>query len=715
MAGFWIIVIFFEFIQCKRVPRKLAHGAGWDAHGASQAQPDQITVKPNTMANTQHAESDRPPETAYDPNYAQQQGYTPSPHLQPHTAYPPTPDASIVAGPKTELSGTLNTGDKMNFNVIGFPNTDNGSFGVKIGTTVTKLSALDTFPLWNGTVADATETVEYKYVKLDDAGTVIEEEPFLRRLTQPKAIKAKTTPNEFFQRNTTFWTLPNVPQVYEGELPSNSNALEAEDQIATIHVTCDPAYIDSILKTPSSDEAHNPAPVDFRYINAEKFLSVKNISMKISGKSSMDFNKQAFKFEFEDSKNQSFFHRQHIKLRSETQDPTMMREKVYIDVLNAIGVPTQQGVWVRFYANKKPIGLYLMVDDISKSFLRQTVHHGDKSVVTGSLIQMNAPKVDQQASLTYLGPLTTNYPKYVYTMVNLGNNPPTDPYHQLIELMEVLKGFDPVTTPDPIAFWQDKIDLDGFLRNMAMEYLGGSWDAYWHSGSNYFLYYNPTLNGTLSSSGANSKRAAPVPPGRWQWISTDFDGTFGNGDPTDSLTTYEAWATDFGQFDRPMVTKLILKCQPIRARFDQMLREIVGWCFKPEGLFPRIGVYEQMLAPEVAWDIAIDRTGNPGKNNQFTIEDFHNSIKGPVDRIRIGIKPWIEGRTKDLQAQLAFQVQPGTPDRVPRPVRHKKKLDGTDDSQADVVSNDAHRPVSSLWIPTMLTLAAAYLLRLLVI
>ncbi|KAG0221659.1 hypothetical protein BGW41_006629 [Actinomortierella wolfii] len=576
---------------------------------------------------------------------------------------------------------------EIRFNVVGIPDSEQGSFGVKIGTSVTKLASTpDTFPLWSGIVPDATATVEYKYVKLNDAGTVIEEEAFVRRLTDAKAIANKTSLNEFFQRETTLWTLPNVPQVYEGILPSPSSALEAENQIATVHVTVDPVQLDTMLKNPTNGMV---ALVDFRYINAHKFHAQTQIKMKISGKSSTEFNKQAFKFDFDDKLNQTFFHRLHIKLRSQTQDPTMMREKVYIDVLNSIGVPTQQGVWVRLYMNKKSMGLYLMVDDISKSFLKQTIHQDDDTVARGSLIQMNAPVIEQQADLVYKGPSSANYPPEVYKMVNLGNNPPTDPLHQLILFMKDLSDFDPQTNPNPLAFWEERIDLEGFLRNMAMEYLAGSWDAYWYSGSNYFMYFNPKLGG-----GSNNPSAGT--PGRWQWISTDFDGTFGNGDPTDTLTTYEAWVPSFASHDRPMVTKVILKCNPIRQRFEQILRDIVGWCFKPEGLFPRIDVYEKMLSAEIEWDLKISRAGYPGKSNNWTPQDFHNSIMGPVNKMAIGIKPWIVGRTKDLQAQLNFQIQAGAPDRVPRPVRRKKNGDDDDDGSKADADSKGSRMVSTV-------------------
>jgi spore coat protein CotH len=346
-----------------------------------------------------------------------------------------------------------------------------------------------------------------------------------------------------------------------------------------------------------------------------------------------------------------------------------MREKLYIDMLNAIGVPTQQGAWVRLYVNSNPIGLYLMVDDIGSSFVKQTIHHGDPFQTKGSLWQMNAPQVDIQADLVYIGPNATEYPNDCYKMKTLGSNPTLEPMSQLIQFMKDLKDFD-VNSTDSIAFWEQRMDLDGFLKNMAMEYLGGSWDAYWWSGSNYFMYFNPAMN-----------------PGKWQWISTDFDGTFGDGDPTDILTTYESWSNDTISHDHPLVSKLILRNKAIADRFQGILKDIVSYAFKPEGLFPRIDAYEKMLSLDIQWEYSINRAKYPGKTNSWTVQDFHQSLIGPVKDMNLGVKPWITGRTQGVEQQFGFKVLEGTPDRVQRPAHYPEG--GSSDVDMFTTSNEA--------------------------
>ncbi|KAF9194531.1 hypothetical protein BGZ51_009094 [Haplosporangium sp. Z 767] len=545
----------------------------------------------------------------------------------------------------------------VTYNVVGYPDAPTGSFGVSIDGTITKLATTDaTFPLWSGTVAGASASKPYKYVKLDGNGSPILQEDFVRTLEDPTA---NHTRYDFFDREITKAKLPDVPLVYEPWVSRNSKVFD-DTVIATIHAVGDANVFEAMLRNPQDAP---PMQVDFRYINDKLVHNVKNVTFGLSGKSSRDFQKMAFKFEFDTDNNQTFFRRPNIKLRSASEDPTFTREKLQIDMLNVVGIPTQQGAWVRLFMNSLPVGLYLMVDDIGKSFLKQTVHNDDENIVRGALWQMNAPKVESQADLNYIGPLASDYCAYCYTMKNLGSNPADAPMTQLLQFMKDLQAFDPNGT-GAIAYWEERADIEGILRNFAMEYLSSQWDAYWLSGSNYFMYFNPTMG----------------PNGKWQWIPTDFDGTFGNGDPYEKFVAYQTYA-DFTTHDRPLVSKLIIQNKEINARFEQIIKDIVGYAYKPEALFPRIDAYEKMLAKDVAWDYSIDRSSYPGKTNGWNASDFHGSFIQGTKTMSFGIKPWIESRVMELQKQLQFTVVPGTPDRVKRPVRPPK--DGKTDVEGD--------------------------------
>ncbi|KAF9925450.1 hypothetical protein FBU30_004757 [Linnemannia zychae] len=566
----------------------------------------------------------------------------------------------------------------ITFNVVGYPSSPQNSFGVSINGQITKLVANEnTFPVWTGVVPGTTSQVQYSYVEINAAGAAVKTEPFVRKLINESHI---TTQNEFFERQTTTWELPKVPYTYLATYPSKTKAFK-QKQIATIHITAPAAEMNEMNTAPKEDKDYR---VTFRFINADTIYTQRNITMRTAGKSSKEHSKQSFAFKFDTDYNQTFFSRPNIKLRSMVQDPAMIREKLYIDVLNSVGVPTQQGAWVRLFVNNQPYGLYLMVDDIKKSFLKQTVHAGNPTVLLGSLIQMNAWL--EQADLVYKGPLSSQYCVYCYESQNLGNNPINDSLKELAVFMKDLQDFNPTATPNPISYWNDtRLDLDGFLRCMALEYLMGAFDMYWYSGSNYFMYKNPVMGPANGG-------------GKWQWIPTDMDGTFGSGYPTSTLPSYKNY-TDFAvRGQHPLVQKLILGNTQIQAKFEETLKEIVSTVFKPEAMNPRAEAYHRMLSADAKWDFSITRP-SVGKNNNFTFEDFTNNLNQKTRNMQSGVLPWIANMSALVANELKFTIPAGVVDRVPPPPKKGDQGDPEDEEDdvpgQDVPSGDSHVPNSA--------------------
>ncbi|KAK5814915.1 coth protein-domain-containing protein [Linnemannia elongata] len=569
----------------------------------------------------------------------------------------------------------------ITFSCIGYPAAGN-TMGVKIGDAITKLTANETsFPVHSATVPGTTSAVQYSYVEVNAAGVAVKSEAFVRKLNQTTDT---WTENEFFERPITHHVIPRLPYTYLATYPSKSKAFK-ETQIATLHLTGDKVAIDALNTNPNTEAE---ARVSFRFINAKTVYTQTNITLKTSGKSSKEFAKQSYKIKFDTDYNQTFFSRPNIKLRSMATEPTYLREKTYIDTLNAVGVPTQQGSYVRLFINNEAYGLYLMVDDIKKSFLKQTVHSGDNLVIPGSLIQANAPTLSEQADLAYKGPLTAAYGKETYTMQNLGNNPIAEPLSQLITFMKDLQDFDPLTTADPINYWNaTRLDLDGFLRNMALEYLFGGFDNYWMAGSNYFIYYNPTLG----------------PAGKWQWLPTDFDGTFGNGAEIDPKGSYKT-LFNFTP-DHPLVSKLIIKNTAINGLFTTILKEIVSTTFKPEAMNPHIEAVNKMISLDAKWDLALTRK-SPGKNPGFTFDDFNNNLVNITKDMSGAIKPWIADRATAISTELAFTIPAGTVDRVaPPPRKGGNGDDDDDDSTPDGGNASHHSGAASFTVSAMAVVA----------
>ncbi|KAG0206138.1 hypothetical protein BGX28_002358 [Mortierella sp. GBA30] len=517
----------------------------------------------------------------------------------------------------------------VTYNVIGFPDAETNTYAVEIDRELYPLqTSEDTFPLWSAKVADVSASSGYRYVQLNDKNDVITRETFERYFTNKDAT---TTLNEFFNRQTTITTLPVIKQVYKDVRPKPSKAFDSS-QIGTIHLTADPATFADMMNNPL-DKTRKGIKAGFRFFNADTVYSVDEVNLKVSGHASRKYRKVSLRIKFDDDKGETFFDRPIIKLRAEYIEPTMIREKLYLDILNSVGVASCQGSYVRVYVNGKPHGFYLMVEDIDKPFIRTTIHHGavKGKKALGSLYQIGS---GGRATMLYNGPHTANYDP-IYENKIRGHNPKNEPMKQFIAFMKDLHDWDPAADGG-VAYWKKRLDLDGYLRSMALEYLAGSWDASWFRGHNYFIYYNP-----------QSKV--------WQFIPTDFDHTFSNGNRPEVDTTYKKFAQSTlsdKSSDHPLVTKLIYKNKDINKKFENVLLTITQGVFNNEALDARIDAYVKQIEEDVAWEHSIDRSKLPGKKLAWTMDNFHDSIIGPVKNVKNGIKPWIARRAKSVPLQI---------------------------------------------------------------
>ncbi|KAF9987658.1 hypothetical protein BGZ75_000305 [Mortierella antarctica] len=530
----------------------------------------------------------------------------------------------LVAGLLALVSSVL---ADVTYNVIGFPDARANTFAVEVNGELHPLrSTKDSFPLWSTKVMGVSAPSSYRYVQLNHNKRVVAREEFVRSLTG-----RTTTPNEFFNRENTFTVLPGIKQVYKDVRPKDIGVFDGT-QIATIHLTMDPAKFEDMMNHPK-DENRERVPATFRFINAHKVYSTNDVKVKISGHGSRKFRKVSLHVEFEKTKKGMFFDRSAIKLRAEYNDPTMIREKLYLDLLDSVGVGSSQGSFTRVYVNGKPHGLFLMVEDIGESMLMQTIHHGAIKDVNalGSLYQMGT-------TVEFKGMRAASYQQNLYKNIIQGNNPKDEPMKQFIAFMKDLEDWDPADTKG-VAYWKERLDLDGFLRSMALEYLTGAFDSFWWNAHNYYMYFNPQRK-------------------IWQFIPIDFDHSFSAGRRLDVDETYKEYAQTCegsNAKSRPMVSKLICKNKDINKRFETILLTITRGVFNYAALENRVYAYETQMQEEVAWDFAIDRSKRPGLDFGWDFNNFHKTIWGPFPKKAYkGIMPWVRSRVESVANQFAM-------------------------------------------------------------
>lgn len=376
--------------------------------------------------------------------------------------------------------------------------------------------------------------------------------------------------------------------------------------------------------------------------SANENVVIEDAKIELSGHSMREFAKLTYHLKF--PKATPLLDLTSLKLRSGENDKSMIREKLYVDLLNNIGVPAQQTTYVRLFWNGEPIGLFVAMEVLRENWVRKVLHPNITNVPVGSLWRMNASG-GKEANLEWLGPATKKdiYDRYILLIKNQ-NGPKDSDMSDLIAFMKDLKDYNPKKTKDPIAYWQRRLDLDVFLKSMVMEYLTTAFDAYWQSGSNYQMYHDPVTK-------------------KWVWLPMDFDDTFSR----DIVSYKKIPRINKKGFESHLVSKLILDTPAINAKFEDLVKTVTSYIFNPQALNPYLDAYVHMIEEDVAWDRKLPRVAKGGKTYNFKLDDLYRGVQQDL-------KGWIKERYTQIQKDMKFKSPTVVTNRVPPHNMHPMQL-----------------------------------------
>ena len=164
------------------------------------------------------------------------------------------------------------------------------------------------------------------------------------------------------------------------------------------------------------------------------------------------------------------------------------------------------------------------------------------------------------------------------------------------------------------------MDVDLFLRTLAVNVAVGMWDDYWNNTNNFYLYFD-------KAEGTDYKVF---------FIPYDYDNTLGttaNCGVQSDAGRQDPYA--WGSSSQPLTTK-ILKNETWRARYKAYLKELCEGPFSVETSRARIGIWQSTVKPYVKNDTGEDqavvdrpaswsshpeyRLSDPGSNNFFRVK-----------------------------------------------------------------------------------------------
>jgi len=273
-----------------------------------------------------------------------------------------------------------------------------------------------------------------------------------------------------------------------------------EGELTSITVTMAPADLTAMLSDP-----HNPTyrHCTVQVVNSRINETVTDVAIRPRGNTSLDAIKKSFKLKFNEFVPGREFHGvEKFNVNGEHNDPSIIRAKLALDLMRRLGVAAPRAHHVRFKINDGALveDIFINVEQIDDEFVG--AWFGSDA---GNLYQCNYQGA--RADLRYVAPGTPA------TYQSLGggqtyveeNNEANPNFTDLAGFIDFVNNSSDAAFAAGIA---DRINLDSFLRAMAVDVAVGQWDNYWYGANNYYFYNNPVT-------------------GRFEFLPYDYDNTYG--------------------------------------------------------------------------------------------------------------------------------------------------------------------------------------------
>ncbi|KAI8991208.1 coth protein-domain-containing protein [Mycotypha africana] len=504
---------------------------------------------------------------------------------------------------------------------------------------------------------------DYKYVILDkDTKDMIRQEPFTR--VAPFASTESTLNEHFsiswnradeYQLVNVFDPLPVIRRI--------ESKIHVQGQIPTLHITGNPSDIDSLHHHQLEDI--DVEDLQMIYISVNEVKTFDHVKLSISGRSTRLMPKLGYAIQL--SKKQELYGHRRFKLRASAADPTFMTENMGYSMANAMGLPASQYSYVRLYINQQSIGLFGFVEHLKNPWVRNEFGNGDKDYQQGTLWvgqnSFNKTEVSQgesstttnrlsnktqqqlHADFSYFGRDNVGLYQTFYPVKEKPSKGEPD-YSRLIDFTEFLsKQPDTIVThPSVVDAWEHHIDVESFLRTMALDLLTMDTDGFVANNNNFLLYDDVE---------------------RKQLVLSEQDFDLSCGIVLPQYNASRVWGGNYSEFPgmetQPLSSK-ILQVPAFREKFDELMRHATQQLFTSGAVRKRIDTLYAMLQEDVAWDKSLPPVGEfkwklPANMSSMMSDammkgvPFEQAVYGPASMpIQTPIAEWARLRGENLEA-----------------------------------------------------------------
>lgn len=304
-----------------------------------------------------------------------------------------------------------------------------------------------------------------------------------------------------------------------------------------------------------------------------------------------------------------------FNLNNGFKDPSFLREKITLDLFNALGVPASRCSYANVYLNQEYWGFYTVVEEVNRNFLNQRFAENDSNLYKG----------DPQGDLRWKG----NTPSLYYTDYEIDTkSDSSNDWRDLVHLIDKINNTPANQFYDSLEAVLNTYD---FIRYWALTNIFTNLDSYVGSGHNYYLYHN-------------------VSSGKFEWITWDVNESFGNfkmNNTTQQLLDFNLFYTGSPN-SRPLIEKMAQN-SVYKTQLADYACEVLQTYFTEDWLFPKIDSLAAVIRPHVYADTKKFYTNQQFEDN--ILQTINTGGPGSGFTV-IGIKPFIQGRTTSLLAQL---------------------------------------------------------------
>ncbi len=417
----------------------------------------------------------------------------------------------------------------------------------------------------------------------------------------------------------------------------------------------------------SAGDARHLPPTDSAQLDTAGF------ALRHSGNRTLSAPKRSWKVDLEVGEDR-IAGMETLNLKSMYNDASQMRESLAWNAFRVAGVVASRHSYARLGINGRYLGLFALIEQVDRSFLRSHF----PGPVRGNLYKMYCGSLGPATLEHRVGPdgddsgrqyISPDPADQTYRLVgSWSDHPGAETYDDLAHLVRVVDAsgipggperFDTDAYADAVT---GVFDVQAFLRWAAVNVLAGSWDNYFATPANYYLYNHGRPGGS------------PVDDPYFTFIPWDYDNSFGidyfgvSWQYTDLLdwpaSTGPYWRFNGSNSDKRTAIPLmqnVLRNTELRRSYLDTLEMLLADTFAPAKVDAMIGLDGGGLWQRVATGAYLESDtphGQPFTGRQYTNDEVYQNAHRQHelrhgDTFVLGIHHYLRMRHDRARQQLA--------------------------------------------------------------